>query len=326
MLGVVGGVVVVVVVVAVVVAVAGAVVEAGAVFAAGRDDLMSSFLRFWKGASKSTVSATEAKNIDINSLVSSCSRKLLQSEHNIQGIWDRSATHNNRDKVVVMMHMPPAPDIVEEDGELRQVDGVRQLRGHLEAAPGEHAGHFVCIERCGLDQLQLQPQQQQMLPWTLTLVAVVRDKDNPREEQAPGDGCKGGIDGRMRGVVHIVDVAHGRRPQHRSEHTYGGSQPAQAQLQLAQLRVLILAQHIAQQYAHDVHRGAVWWERVHVVGCAEQALYAVNESGKGLDRARYRAELPTLLTWYQSKCSWTIDSQWLCSSVRLCPPCTGAAG
>lgn len=66
MLGVAG---VVVVVVVTVVAEAGA--GAGATFADGRD-LMSSFLRFWKGASKSTVSATEAKNIDINSFVSSC--------------------------------------------------------------------------------------------------------------------------------------------------------------------------------------------------------------------------------------------------------------
>lgn len=77
MLGVAGsGVVVVVVVVVVAVAGAGAGVAArGAAFAAGREDLMSSFLRFWKGASKSTVSATEAKNIDINSLVSSCSKE-----------------------------------------------------------------------------------------------------------------------------------------------------------------------------------------------------------------------------------------------------------
>lgn len=46
-----------------------------------------------------------------------------------------------------MMHMTPAPDIVEEDGELRQVDGIRQLCGHLEAPPGEHPRHFVYKEK-----------------------------------------------------------------------------------------------------------------------------------------------------------------------------------
>lgn len=46
-----------------------------------------------------------------------------------------------------MMHMTPASDIVEEDGELRQVDGIRQLCGHLEAPPGEHPRHFVYKEK-----------------------------------------------------------------------------------------------------------------------------------------------------------------------------------
>lgn len=45
------------------------------------------------------------------------------------------------------MYMTPASDIVEEDGELRQVDGVRQLCGHLEAPPGEHFRHFVYKEK-----------------------------------------------------------------------------------------------------------------------------------------------------------------------------------
>lgn len=111
----------------------------------------------------------------------------------------------------------------------------------------------------------------------LTLVAIVRDKDNPREEQAPGDGCKGRIDGCMRRIIHIVDVTHGRWSQHRGKHTHCGRQPAQTQLQRAQLRILILAQGIAQQNAHDVDRGAVRWERVHVVGSAEEALYAVEQ-------------------------------------------------
>lgn len=43
--------------------------------AAGR--LMSSFFRFWKGASKSTVRATEARKIEMNSLVSSCGKRVL---------------------------------------------------------------------------------------------------------------------------------------------------------------------------------------------------------------------------------------------------------
>lgn len=111
----------------------------------------------------------------------------------------------------------------------------------------------------------------------LTLVAIVGDKDNPREEQAPGNGCKGRIDGCMRRIIHIVDVTHGRWSQHRSKHTHCGRQPAQTQLQRAQLRILILAQGIAQQNAHDVHSGAVRWERVHVVGSAEEALYAVEQ-------------------------------------------------
>lgn len=44
------------------------------------------------------------------------------------------------------MHMTPASHVVEEDGELRQIDGIRELCGHLEATPGEHAGDFVCKE------------------------------------------------------------------------------------------------------------------------------------------------------------------------------------
>jgi len=47
--------------------------EAGLSFVtfAGVGRLMSSFFRFWKGASKSTVRATEARKIEMNSLVSS---------------------------------------------------------------------------------------------------------------------------------------------------------------------------------------------------------------------------------------------------------------
>jgi len=95
-----------------------------------------------------------------------------------------------------------------------------------------------------------------------------------RAGQTPGDRRKGGVYGGMSGVVHVVDVPHGCGSQERGQDTDGGHQPSQSQLQAAQLGVLVLAQHIAQQNAHDVHRGAVGRERVHVVGGTEQALNA----------------------------------------------------
>lgn len=42
--------------------------------------LISSFFRFWNGASKSTVRATEARKIDMNSLVSSCVEQIKNNK------------------------------------------------------------------------------------------------------------------------------------------------------------------------------------------------------------------------------------------------------
>lgn len=38
------------------------------------------------------------------------------------------------------MYVTPSSDVEEEDGELREVNGVGQLRGYLKAAPAEQFG------------------------------------------------------------------------------------------------------------------------------------------------------------------------------------------
>jgi len=115
------------------------------------------------------------------------------------------------------------------------------------------------------------------------------DKDDPGEKQTPGDRRKGGVYSCMGGIVHVVDVTHGRWSQQRGEHTDGGHQPTKSQLQAAQPGILVLAQHIAQQDAHDVDRGAVGREGVHVVGGAEQALNARKEYHKQKERFNKRS-------------------------------------
>lgn len=129
-------------------------------------------------------------------------------------------------------------------------------------------------------------------------------KDDPGEEQAPGNGRKGGIDGCMRGIIHVVDVTHGSRSQERGQHTHSGHQPAQAKLHPTQLGILIFPQNIAQQDAHDVNSRAMGREGVHVVGSAEQAL----DAGRDLRFKKDSIDHQTSpLTWCQSRCSWTAD-------------------
>jgi len=51
-----------------------------------------------------------------------------------------------------VVNVTPSPDIEEEHGELRQVNGVRELCGHLETAPGKQLRQFIWLERIILVQ------------------------------------------------------------------------------------------------------------------------------------------------------------------------------
>lgn len=42
-----------------------------------------------------------------------------------------------------MMNVTPSAHVEEENGELRQVNGVRELCGHLESSPGKQLREFI---------------------------------------------------------------------------------------------------------------------------------------------------------------------------------------
>jgi len=42
-----------------------------------------------------------------------------------------------------VVNVTPSTDIEEEHGELRQVNGIRELCGHLETAPGKQLRQFI---------------------------------------------------------------------------------------------------------------------------------------------------------------------------------------